>query len=82
MTAGNVIAASMLTPFYRNQGAFLPAPNGIQGAMHLVYGGGTVVDYAANLAFIAMVTCGLTIFLLAWPSKAGVIQQNMGQKAA
>ncbi|WP_244444657.1 YhgE/Pip domain-containing protein [Paenibacillus camerounensis] len=82
MTAGNVIAASMLTPFYRNLGAFLPAPNGIQGAMHLVYGGGTVGGYAGNLALIAMVTWGLTILRLAWPSKAAVNQQNMGQKAA
>lgn len=75
MTAGNVIAASMLAPFYRDLGSFLPAPNGIQGAMHLVYGGGTVGDYAVNLAFIAVVTWGLTILRIAWPSKAVVVQQ-------
>ncbi|MCR2807639.1 YhgE/Pip domain-containing protein [Paenibacillus soyae] len=70
MTAGNIIAASMLTPFYRHFGSFLPASNGIQGAMHLVYGGGSAGGYAATLALIAVVAWGLTVLRLAVPSRA------------
>ncbi|RAV02684.1 YhgE/Pip domain-containing protein [Paenibacillus sp. YN15] len=82
MTAGNIIAVSMLTPFYRDLGSFLPAPNGIQGAMHLVYGGGDVMSYAVNLIMISIVTWGLTVLRIAWPSKATIIQKNLGQRAA
>ncbi|MBB3109726.1 hypothetical protein FHS18_001789 [Paenibacillus phyllosphaerae] len=61
MTAGNIISPEMLAPFYRHIGSFLPVPNGVEGAMHLVYGGGSASTYALHLVLIVIVTWGLTV---------------------
>ncbi|MFD2385717.1 YhgE/Pip domain-containing protein [Paenibacillus xanthanilyticus] len=65
MTAGNIISTSMLSPFYRDLGSFLPVPNAVDGAMRLVYGGGTIFGSAIGLAMITVAALGLTILRIA-----------------
>lgn len=60
MTAGNIIPAAMLAPFYRHFGNFLPASNGVQGFTRLIYGGGSVSSFMINLLLISIVTWGIT----------------------
>ncbi|WP_246369774.1 YhgE/Pip domain-containing protein [Saccharibacillus deserti] len=61
MTAGNIIPAAMLAPFYRHLGSFLPAPNGIQGFMRLIYNGDGAGVFAWHLLLIALVTWAITL---------------------
>ncbi|MFB5676365.1 YhgE/Pip domain-containing protein [Paenibacillus terreus] len=65
MTAGNIIPADMLTPFYRHIGSFLPAPNGIQGFMRLIYSGSPVSVFAIHLLLICIATWGITLLRVA-----------------
>ncbi|TYP74909.1 YhgE/Pip domain-containing protein [Paenibacillus methanolicus] len=69
MTAGNIISASMLSPFYRELGSFLPVPNGVDGAMRLVYGGGSLSGSAMGLVWITVVALGLSIIRIAWSER-------------
>lgn len=65
LTAGNIIPAAMLTGFYRHLGSFLPAPNGIQGYMKLIYGsGGSISANVINLILISAVCWGVTVFCM------------------
>ncbi|GGN97873.1 YhgE/Pip domain-containing protein [Saccharibacillus kuerlensis] len=61
MTAGNIIPAAMLAPFYRHFGSFLPAPNGIQGFMRLIYNGSGAGTFMLHLLLIALVTWAVTL---------------------
>ncbi|CAM3516524.1 MULTISPECIES: YhgE/Pip domain-containing protein [Saccharibacillus] len=61
MTAGNIIPADMLAPFYRHLGSFLPAPNGIQGFMRLIYNGDGAGTFMLHLLLIALVTWAITL---------------------
>ncbi|MDO3408217.1 ABC transporter permease [Saccharibacillus sp. CPCC 101409] len=61
MTAGNIVPSSMLAPFYRHFGSFLPAPNGIQGFMRLIYNGEGAGTFMLHLLLIAAVTWGITL---------------------
>jgi len=61
MTAGNIIPSAMLTPFYRHIGSFLPAPNGIQGYLRLIYSGAPVTTFVIHLLLIAIITWGITV---------------------
>lgn len=60
MTAGNIIPAAMLTPFYRHIGSFLPAPNAIQGYLRLIYNDAPVGSFVLNLLLITLITWGVT----------------------
>jgi len=60
MTAGNIIATEMLTPFYRHIGDFLPASNAVRGYVRLIYSGASVTSVVINLILIALVTWGIT----------------------
>lgn len=60
MTAGNIIATEMLTPFYRHIGDFLPASNAVRGYVRLIYSGAPVTSIVINLILIALVTWGIT----------------------
>ncbi|MCG7214497.1 YhgE/Pip domain-containing protein [Paenibacillus mucilaginosus] len=73
MTAGNIISASMLSPLYRHLGAFLPVPNGVQGAMNLVYGGGSLTDYAVSLGLITLTAWGLSVLRIALIKEAPAV---------
>ncbi|MGF9696142.1 YhgE/Pip domain-containing protein [Paenibacillus sp. MABNR03] len=61
MTAGNIIATEMLTPFYRHIGDFLPASNAVRGYVRLIYSGTSVSSIVINLILIAAVTWGITL---------------------
>lgn len=65
MTAGNIIPANMLAPFYQHFGAFLPASNGVQGFTKLIYTGDSVSSFAVNLVLILIVTFAITVIRLA-----------------
>ncbi|MBP2000662.1 hypothetical protein J2Z69_001693 [Paenibacillus shirakamiensis] len=60
MTAGNIVPVVMLAPFYRYIGNFLPAPNGVQGFMKLVYTNASIASYVVHLLLIILVTGGAT----------------------
>lgn len=70
MTAGNIIPQSMLAPFYRHIGSFLPAPNAIQGYLKLIYNGESVTTYVINLILIALVAWVITVVRVASEKKA------------
>ncbi|MFS0869146.1 YhgE/Pip domain-containing protein [Paenibacillus xylanilyticus] len=65
MTAGNIIATEMLTPFYRHIGDFLPASNAVRGYVRLIYSGTSVTSIVINLILIAVVTWGITVARMA-----------------
>lgn len=65
MTAGNIIPANMLAPFYQHFGSFLPASNGVQGFTKLIYTGETVSTFALHLVLILLVTFAITVIRLA-----------------
>lgn len=65
MTAGNIIPANMLAPFYQHFGAFLPASNGVQGFTKLIYTGESVSVFAVHLVLLLLVTFVITIIRLA-----------------
>jgi hypothetical protein len=59
MTGGSIIPSSMLEPFYRHIGSFLPS--GIPGFMQLVYIGHGIGGSVQNLFLISIVTWGITV---------------------
>ncbi|MFX3632286.1 MAG: YhgE/Pip domain-containing protein [Candidatus Pristimantibacillus sp.] len=71
MTAGSIIPAMMLTPFYRHLDNFFPVPNAIHGYLKLIYNGEPVTQYVIHLLLISIVTWGITILRLSF-----VKQQN------
>ncbi|WP_440116441.1 YhgE/Pip domain-containing protein [Paenibacillus sp. QZ-Y1] len=73
MTAGNIIPAEMLAPFYRYIGNFLPASNGVQGFMRLIYSGEAVGGYMVHLLLIAVITWGITLL------RVGLHQEGRGK---
>jgi hypothetical protein len=81
MTAGNIISSEMLTPFYRQIGSFLPASNGIEGFMHLIYGGRSAGAEALHLALIAIVAWGLTLGKQFIEKKPQAVAGGMPQRA-
>lgn len=59
MTGGTIIPSSMLAPFYRYIGNFLPS--GIPGFMQLIYIGQGIWIFILNLLLISIVTWGITV---------------------
>lgn len=81
MTAGNIIPAEMLAPFYRYIGNFLPASNGVQGFMRLIYSGEAVGGYMVHLLLISIITWGITLLRVGM-QKAGNGQMTMTPPAS
>ncbi|MGI1805346.1 YhgE/Pip domain-containing protein [Exiguobacterium sp. TDN 0502] len=64
MTAGNIVPAKMLAPFYQSLGTFLPVPNAVSGFGRLLFMDGSVGAQVLHLSFLfvgsMLVTCLLT----------------------
>jgi hypothetical protein len=59
MTGGTIIPSSMLAPFYRHIGNFLPS--GIPGFTKLIYIGYGISNFVLYLLLISIVTWGITV---------------------
>ncbi|WP_138494647.1 YhgE/Pip domain-containing protein [Paenibacillus pinistramenti] len=82
MTAGNILPAAMLTPFYRHIGDFLPASNGVRGYLRLIYSGADVSVYVLHLLLIAVVTWGITFLRTALDKQQAQPVASQGKPAS
>jgi len=63
MTAGNIVPAKMLAPFYQSLGTFLPVPNAVSGFGRLLFMDGSIETQALHLAFLCIGSFIVTYFL-------------------
>ncbi len=76
MTAGNIVPAKMLAPFYQSLGTFLPVPNAVSGFGRLLFMDGSVGTQVLHLSLIFVGSFLVTCLITVW-KREGVRQQAM-----
>lgn len=76
MTAGNIVPAKMLAPFYQSLGTFLPVPNAVSGFGRLLFMDGSVGTQVLHLSVLFVGSFLVTCLITVW-KREGVRQQAM-----
>lgn len=76
MTAGNIVPAKMLAPFYQSLGTFLPVPNAVSGFSRLLFMDGSVGTQVLHLSLLFVGSFLVTCLITVW-RREGVRQQAM-----
>jgi len=66
MTAGNIVPAKMLAPFYQSLGTFLPVPNAVSGFSRLLFMNGDIGSQVMSLSLIALSSFIVTYGMMVW----------------
>jgi len=66
MTAGNIVPAKMLAPFYQSLGTFLPVPNAVSGFSRLLFMNGDIGSQVMSLSLIALGSFIVTYVMMVW----------------
>ncbi|MGL6104291.1 MAG: YhgE/Pip domain-containing protein, partial [Exiguobacterium acetylicum] len=66
MTAGNIVPAKMLAPFYQSLGTFLPVPNAVAGFSRLLFMNGSIGTQVLHLSLLCFGSFIITCLVLSW----------------
>ena len=66
MTAGNIVPAKMLAPFYQSLGTFLPVPNAVAGFSRLLFMNGSIGTQVLHLSLLCFGSFIITCLVVSW----------------